>query len=85
MKQNSNDWKKREIKSLNKRVNVLQNENLRLKAQNMLSQEVKIYPQKNLLLPPGLFKSFSVKLSIPLREDEFLNRMKLAFPELQRE
>jgi len=47
------------------------------------TQKVKIYCNKNVFLPPGLFTSFTVKVKIPLRESEFMERMRAAFPELR--
>lgn len=37
-----------------------------------------------LLVPLGLYKSFTVKVSQPMREKEIMDRMCKAFPELER-
>ena len=55
----------------------------RKKMERIHSQKVKIICHKALLLPPGLFKSFTVKMNIPLRKDEIDKRMAAAFPELE--
>lgn len=47
------------------------------------TQKVSIICHKALFLPPGLFKSFTIKLNIPLRRDEINKRMAAAFPELE--
>lgn len=43
------------------------------------TQKIRVYCNKNLFLP-GIFKSFTVNVSIPLREEEILEKMSLAFP-----
>ena len=50
------------------------------------TQNVTVYPESNPLvdwLPKGYYKQFSVKLSIMVTEEEFLERMGNAFPELE--
>jgi len=47
------------------------------------TQRVWIYCNKNIFSMPGLFTSFTVKVKIPLRESEIMERMKAAFPELK--
>lgn len=47
------------------------------------TQRVRIYCNKNIFNMPGLFTSFTVKVKIPLREPEIMERMKAAFPELK--
>ena len=54
----------------------------RKKMERIHNQKVKIICHKALLLPPGQFKSFTVKMNIPLRKDEIDKRMAAAFPEL---
>ena len=55
----------------------------REKMERIHTQKVKIICHKALLLPPGLFKSFTVKVNIPLRRDEIDKRMAAAFPECE--
>ena len=55
----------------------------RRKMERIHKQKVTIICHKALLLPPGLFKSFTVKVNIPLRQDEINKRMAAAFPELE--
>ena len=53
----------------------------RRKMQRIHTKKVKIICHKALLLPPGLFKSFTVRVNVPLRRDEINKRMAAAFPE----
>jgi len=46
-------------------------------------QTIIIICNKNMFLPHGLFKSFTVKVRYPLSQDEFNERMRAAFPELK--
>lgn len=46
-------------------------------------QKVVIICNKQILLPSGMFKSFTVKLRYPLTQEEFNERMRAAFPELK--
>jgi len=77
------DWKKNEVRSLKKENTVLKQALMKEQAERIHSQRVKIYCNKNLFLLPGLFTSFTVKLRIPMRESEFSERMRAAFPELK--
>jgi len=45
--------------------------------------KVKIFYNKNMFLPPGQFKSFTIRTNICFRVDEFEKRMATAFPELK--
>lgn len=45
--------------------------------------KVKIFYNKNMFLPPGQFKSFTIRTNISFRVDEFEKRMAAAFPELK--
>jgi len=77
-------WKKKEPGArLSKSARESQKhfEKQRQRMERMHQQKVKIICHKALLLPPGLFKSFTVKINIPLREDEIKKRMADAFPE----
>jgi len=53
-------------------------------AKRVNTQRVNVYCEKNIFNMPGLFTSFVVKVKIPLRESEFMERMAIAFPELER-
>ena len=46
-------------------------------------QKVLIICNKNMLLPSGMFKSFTVKVRYPLSQKEFNEKMRAAFPELR--
>jgi len=46
------------------------------------TQNVKVFCNKNIFNMPGLFTSFTVKVKIPLRKSEFMERVAVAFPEL---
>ena len=48
-------------------------------------QKVVIICDKNMFLPVGLFKSFTVKVRYPLTNKEFSRRIQDAFPELKLE
>ncbi len=77
-------WKKKEFGArLSKKA--LKDQSIgahqRLKMQRAVTQRIRIVCHKELLLP-GLFKSFVVKMKLPLRKDEIDERMKAAFPEL---
>ena len=52
------------------------------KMERAASQSVRIICH-DLMLFPGLFKTFTVKVRIPLRKAEIDERMKAAFPELK--
>lgn len=78
----TNGWKKNEIQALKRENTVLKRELMKEQAERNYSQRVKIYCNKSLMLLPGQFKSFTVKVKIPLTEDEFYRRMRAAFPEL---
>ena len=80
-------WKKKEpgarLSQKARRMKKL-NELQRLQMDQRATQQIKIFCNKtSLFLPPGLFKSFTVKVKIPLRADEFSERMRKAFPELE--
>jgi hypothetical protein len=55
----------------------------RQKMERLHTQRVKIVCHKTLLLPPGLHKSFTVRLNIPLRKKDIDKRMAAAFPECE--
>lgn len=79
-------WKKKEPGArLSKKDKARQEhfEAERRKMERIHSQKVKIICHKALLLPPGLFKSFTVRVNIPLRKAEIDKRMADAFPELE--
>lgn len=78
-------WKKKEPGArLSKKAKESQEhfKKQRQRMERMHKQKVTIICHKALLLPPGLFKSFTVKVNIPLRKDEIDKRMAAAFPEL---
>jgi len=58
-------------------------EKQREKMERIHKKKVTIICHKALLLPPGLFKAFTVKVNIPLRKDEIEKRMAAAFPEYE--
>ena len=78
-------WKKKEAgarlseKALRDQ-NVIQKQRNRM--EKAASQNVRIICH-DLMLFPGLFKTFTVKVRIPLRKAEIDERMKAAFPELK--
>lgn len=79
-------WKKKEPKArLSKKA--LENqraiERQRSHTERVNTQRVRIYCNKNIFNMPGLFTSFTVKVKIPLRESEIMERMRTAFPELK--
>ena len=77
-------WKTRDVRFQISQKERNQKDLQRARVNNKLTQRVKIYCNKSsLFLPPGLFNSFTVKVKIPLRESEFAERMKAAFPELK--
>ena len=55
----------------------------RSRMERLATLRVRITCHKSLFLMPGLFRSFNVQVSIPMRESEFMERMKAAFPELK--
>ena len=67
-------WKKKEDRFIKKQSSHRERVN---------PQRVRIYCDKNIFNMPGLFTSFTVKVKIPLREPEIIERMKAAFPELK--
>ena len=78
-------WKKKEpgARLSNKAVKdqkAIQRQRFHTEREN--SQRVRIYCNKNIFNMPGLFTSFTVKVKIPLRESEIMERMRAAFPEL---
>lgn len=79
-------WKKKEPGArLSKKARESQNhfEMQRRKMERIHTQRVKIVCHKALLLPPGLYKSFTVRVNIPLRKAEIEKRMAAAFPECE--
>lgn len=46
-------------------------------------QSVRIECHASILLPSGMFKSFTVKVRYPLSQHEFNERIRAAFPELK--
>lgn len=76
-------WKKKEPGSrLSQRALKDQKAMDRQRSQMEDIQHVTIICHKELLVLPGLFKSFTVKVKQPLRKDEIDQRMRAAFPEL---
>ena len=76
-------WKKKEPGSrLSERALNDQKAMNRQRAHMEKLQKVTIICHKELLVLPGLFKSFTVKVKQPLRKDEIDQRMRVAFPEL---
>lgn len=57
-------------------------ERQRRRTERALTQQLIIECNKDLFGTPGLYKSFTLRVKIPLRKDEIENRMKAAFPEL---
>ena len=79
-------WKKKEPRArLSKKAlkNQRAIERQRSHTKRANTQRVIIYCNKNIFNMPGLFTSFTVKVKIPLRESEFNERMRAAFPELK--
>ena len=61
----------------------VQRRNMEQKCNNHDPLKVTIVIDKSLLLPQGLFKTFTVKTNIPLKKKEIDERMAAAFPELE--
>ena len=79
-------WKKKEpggrlSKKALKDQRVIERQSSHMEKVN--TQKVRIYCNKNIFNMPGLFTSFTVKVKIPLREPEIMERMRTAFPELK--
>lgn len=75
-------WRKKENRLSSKQAKSQEHfEMQRQKMERIHTQKVKIVCHKALLLPPGLFKSFTVRMNVPLRKKEIDQRMAAAFPE----
>ena len=88
IRESKEPWKKQEpgarlSKKAVKNLEIIEKQR-RLTAKN-LTQNVRVYCNKNLFLLPGLFKNFTIILTVPMREQEFLKRIAVAFPELKLE
>lgn len=78
-------WKKKEPGArLSKRERYTKklNEDQRAHMDAISTQKVTVTIHKNLLGTPGLFKSFTVRVKIPLNKTEIDERIRAAFPEL---
>ena len=79
-------WKKKEPGfrlSKKARDDKLHFQNQRAQMERISKLKVKIFYNKNMFLPPGQFKSFTIRTNICFRVDEFEKRMAAAFPELK--
>jgi len=76
-------WRKKDVKRQQFESKEVKDQKAAAHFKKNYSQSVTVICNKSMMLPKGVFRSFSVRLTVPLRKKEIDERVRLAFPELE--